>query len=336
MCSQSNIMGKNELLHNIIKVINDKFNKSVCYLRFPESTDFMLKGNILYINLKKSVVLNNMQTNGSAFEGWAICIMSYLDCIKRVVLDWEFPIYNEKNKNIKEKHYNRFLLRVLWCIENYKWFSVDISKEEELKHFRNSHKSLVVNYPKSKSKDKGHCDESDKIRKREAVLETKVYNKLNESGNGYANHQLPVGLFDSIVQETSACTPSKASQIDIWQICDKNTFRVYELKIPENSTVGIISELMFYANVMHRLFIVHEINYPDKIKNNFPKFRGFSKICDLKDKIEKIEAIFLSDKLHVLIDCNLDKILSILNCNTNNIVYGSMKVSDILSRNENG
>lgn len=87
---------------------------------------------------------------------------------------------------------------------------------------------------------------------------------------------------------------------------------------------------MFYANVMHGLFINHEIDYPDDIKGNCPKFRGFTKILDVKDKIGKIEAIFLSDKLHVLINSNLDKILSILNSNTNNIVYDSMKVSEIL------
>lgn len=315
---------------DILATIKRKLNGISSNVKLPKSVTFEINNDVLYINLKSSGVLDNMQSNGSAFEGWAICIMSYLDCIKSVVLDWESPIYNEKDKNIKEKHYNRFLLRVLWCMKNYKWFSVDISKEEVLKHFKNSHKSLVLNYPKSKSKDKDHCDERDKIKKREAVLETKVYNKLNDSGNGYANHQLPVGLFDGNVQKDSACTPSQASQIDIWQIKDNKTFRVYELKIPENSTVGIISELMFYANVMHGLFISHEIDYPDDIKKNCLKFRGLSNIFEAKNKIKKIEAIFLSDKLHVLISSNLDKVLSILNSNDNNIVYASMKVSEIL------
>lgn len=318
--------------YDILDTVKRKLNGVSSNVRLPKYVTFKINNDVLYIKLKSAGVLDNMQSNGSAFEGWAICIMSYIDCIKSVVLDWEIPIYNEKDKNIKEKHYNRFLLRVLWCIENYKWFSADKSKENELNNFKNGHKSLVVNYPKSKSKDKDHCDEGDKIRKREAVLETKVYKRLNKSGNGYANHQLPVGLFDSIVQDAYACTPSKSSQIDIWQIKENKIFRVFELKIPENGTVGIISELMFYANVMHRLFISYEIDYPDDIKKNYPEFRGFSKICDVKDKIEKIEAIFLSDKLHVLIESNLDKILNILNCNTNNIVYGSMKVSDILSK----
>lgn len=315
---------------DILDTIKRKLNGVSSNVKLPKYVTFKINNDVLYIKLKSTVVLDNMQSNGSAFEGWAICIMSYIDCIKSVVLDWESPIYNEKDKNVKEKHYNRFLLRVLWCIENYKWFSADKSKENELNNFKNGHKSLVMNYPKSKSKDKDHCDEGDKIRKREAVLETKVYKKLNESGDGYANHQLPVGLFYDNIQKYSAFTPSKACQIDIWQIKDNKTFRVFELKISENSTVGIISELMFYANVMHGLFVNHEIDYPDDIKENCPKFRGFTKILDVKGKIEKIEAIFLSDKLHVLINSNLDKILSILNSNTNNIVYDSMKVSEIL------
>lgn len=315
---------------DILDTIKRKLNGISSNVKLPKYVTFKINNDVLYIKLKSTGVLDNMQSNCSAFEGWAICIMSYIDCIKSVVLDWESPVYNEKDKNIKEKHYNRFLLRVLWCIENYKWFSADKSKENELNNFKNGHKSLVMNYPTTQSKDKDRCDDGDKIRKREAVLETKVYKRLNESGDGYANHQLPVGLFDDNVQKYSAFTPSKASQIDIWQIKDNKTFRVYELKIPENSTVGIISELMFYANVMHRLFISKEIKYPCEDICNCLNFRGLSKILDVKNKIKNIEAIFLSDKLHVLINSNLDKILSILNSNTNNIVYDSMKVSEIL------
>lgn len=318
------IMVKSEILKSL---------KDVCAtsVRLPENMDLSISSGFLNLKLSGRGVLKNMQDNSSAFEGWAVCIMSYFDSVEKVVLDWESPEFSKDGKEVKlqKKHYNRFLLRVLWCMDNYEWFSVDSSKNQELDCFSRIHEKLILNYPNSESKNKSDFHPSDKIKKKEAVLETKIYNKMNEQGCCYANHQLPVGLFDNFVKSEYACTPSIASQIDLWQI-ENETFRVFELKIPENTTVGIISELMFYANVMRRLFLSDEICYPKQINKQNLEFRGLKIIKDAIGKVKKIEAVFLSDKLHVLIDKNLEKILEILNGNERNISYKYNKVSDYL------
>lgn len=100
-------------------------------IKFSDYTDIRIENECLHIRIDhkksgkdlKNPVAENMQTDGAAFEGWAICLKSWLpDEINRVSLTWDKP---EKNTG----HYNRFLYRVWKFKEMYDWFSMKILQE---------------------------------------------------------------------------------------------------------------------------------------------------------------------------------------------------------------
>ena len=139
---------------------------------------------------------------------------------------------------------------------------------------------------------------------------------------GNANHQLPMGLFDGTVSKATAITPGGASQADLWRI-DHDKFYVYELKDcinSDNTHVGIITELMFYANVLYRLFITHDIQYPLEADNfrtdkREKASRGLELILDAihAHSIAQIKAVLLTDRLHPLIEYAKEQLLSDMN-----------------------
>lgn len=272
-------MDKSEILAAI--------KKKVYYAELPSKMHVSVMDDTLHLIIDADGVLQNMQNDASAFEGWVFCIKSFIPTITDVVIDWDNPVFSldEKVQANQRKHFNRFLLRIVWFIENYSWASVVESKKETVEMFGRSINQLTLNFPLQDSKDKNEKGENDRAMKYEAMLETAVYQYLSTLGN--ANHQLPMGLFDGAVSKVTAITPGGASQADLWRI-DHDTFYVYELKDcinSDNTHVGIITELMFYANVLYRLLITHAIQYPpeaDKFRTDKREraSRGLEHILD--------------------------------------------------------
>ena len=309
-----NNMDKGEILA-VIK-------KKVYYAELPSKMDVSVMDDTLHIIIDADGVLQNMQNDASAFEGWVFCIKSFFPNITNVIIDWEEPVLSLEEKVLanQRKHFNRFLLRVVWFIENYPWATVAESKKETIEMFGRRISQLTLNFPLQDSKDKSEKGENDKAMKYEAMLETAVYQYLSTLGN--ANHQLPMGLFDGAVSKVTAITPGGASQADLWRI-DHDKFYVYELKDcinSDNTHVGIITELMFYANVLYRLFITYEIHYP----NEAGKFRtdkrekasrGLELVLDAihAHSITQIKAVLLTDRLHPLIEYAKEQLLSDMN-----------------------
>ena len=270
-----------------------------------------------------------MQTDGSAFEGWAICLKACFPDIKTVLLDWDEPQYGKNEKEVvrQQKHYNRFVLRAMMFERNYGWVSVAKSKIPVFDEFNKNYPNLVINYPKSESKE---VCENGKVNKGEAILERRLVERMR-SNVSITDHQLPVGLFSGKVLTENTCTPRGASQIDLWQL-ENDTLRIFELKDKNNNSVGIISELMFYANVMNML-IKGEIHYPSTIK----KAKNIRHIKELYDaivfnKIERLEAIFLNNEFHPLIEAYKGQILDIINLgmDSRNIMFRHELVTDYL------
>ena len=124
------------------------------------------------------------------------------------------------------------------------------------------------------------------------------------------------------MSKVTAITPGGASQADLWRI-DHDKFYVYELKDyinSDNTHVGIITELMFYANVLYRLFITHEIQYPheaDKFRTDKREkaSRGLELVLDAihSHSITQIKAVLLTDRLHPLIEYAKEQLLSDMN-----------------------
>ena len=293
--------------NDILKALKNK----VYYAELPSKMDVCLNNNTLHIIIGADGVLQNMQNDASAFEGWVFCIKSFFSNITNVIIDWEEPVLSleEKVQANQRKHFNRFLLRVVWFIENYPWATVAESKKETIEMFGRRISQLTLNFPLQDSKDKSEKGDNDRAMKYEAMLETAVYQYLSTLGN--ANHQLPMGIFDGAVSKATAITPGGASQADLWRI-DNDMFCVYELKDcinSDNTHVGIITELMFYANVLHRLLITNEIQYPheaDKFRTGKREkaSRGLELILDAiqAHSITHIKALLLTDRLHPLIE----------------------------------
>lgn len=277
----------------------------------PSNIDFCIQDDTLYLTVKSEEVEKNMQGDGSAFEGLCICIKAALPEVNHVVLSWEQPA-NE----VANLHYNRFLMRVASFLVGYSWFSIDGKHTEEVRNVQNllNGECLYVNYPKFEAKEV-----VDEKKKSEAYRERMEVKKLQDGGL-LAGHQLPVGLFKGEVSESNAFTPHKASQIDLWQVVDK-TLRVFELKCNTNKKVGIISELMFYANTMYYLK-EGLIRYPSDVAEA-KDYRNFKELYQLiaGKLIDKIDAVFMVPELHSLFSAYKKKILEILNDNKFGIRY---------------
>ncbi len=287
-------------------------------VELPSEIDFRINNNTLYLNVGGKGVIQNMQCDGAAFEGWAICIKAAVPEIRNVVMSWDKPRYSKETgiEGRQRKHYNRFLMRVASFRDNYSWFSIDSGHDEDVNSVRNlfENRCLLMNYPKSKAKSI-----VDKDKKREAFLEREKVKVLREHVP-LTDHQLPVGLFVNEVKASNTFTPRGASQIDIWQV-ENTTLKVFELKATKNEKVGIISELMFYANTMYYLK-EGMIRYPCTIRSA----KNFRHIKDLWEIIEnhlifKIDAIFMTEKLHTLFEARKEEILKILNNNKYLIRY---------------
>ena len=303
-------------------------------IEFPSQMTFSVNNKTLSIHVKGNGVRDNMQTDGSAFEGWAICLRACLPKeIEKVELGWERPKYssNKEEKNRQEKHYNRFVMRASLFDDIFDWVSIKLENMEEVKKVRDILPTLFINYPKSGSKKK--VAESDKVNKGEAKLERQLIEVMSRTIT-VTDHQLPVGLFKNEVKEENTFTPRGASQIDIWQL-DEGCLRIFELKDAANDKVGIISELMFYANTM-RLLVEGVIKYPDSLNREKTYYRHIQELylAIKNQEVKHIEAIFLNFAFHPLIDYCKDDVLTIINSGMEkvNVSFGKMQVSDLLGK----
>lgn len=141
-------MDKSEILAAI--------KKKVYYAELPSKMHVSVMDDTLHLIIDADGVLQNMQNDASAFEGWVFCIKSFIPTITDVVIDWDNPVFSldEKVQANQRKHFNRFLLRIVWFIENYSWASVVESKKETVEMFGRSINQLTLNFPLQVSKDK--------------------------------------------------------------------------------------------------------------------------------------------------------------------------------------
>ena len=316
------------------KGILNKIQKVTGYdgIKFPAQISFSISGKTLVIHISGTGVRDNMQTDGSAFEGWAISLLAWLpEDISQVMLNWDDPEYSkdEKMRNKQEKHYNRFVMRAMFFEENFEWAFIDESRRKEIDEVKRVIPLLVINYPKSDSKEE--IAENEKVNKGEAKLERQIVNTLRGDIE-LSDHQLPVGLFRKEVNSKNNFTPRGASQIDIWQL-ENDVMRIFELKDETNNKIGIISELLFYANTIS-LLVKGKIRFPDSLKlekNNYRHIQELSSAIE-HHEINYVEAVFLNYSFHPLIGGRMDRVLSILNLGMKNVhvVFKHMSVNNML------
>ncbi len=271
----------------ILKLLRSKIKR----VNFPKDIDFNINSEKkeLVITMTRNGICSNMQTDAAAFEGWAICLKAWLpEYIEKVIVSGKSfsPSKNEK------EHYNRFLYRLKKFEEMYIWACSDGFKDDIIK-FDKLH--LVINVPND--------DAEKKASHKEAQLE-RAFLAENKAFCDVINQQLPVHLFNEEISKGKSVTPS--SFLDIWSI-KYNTLNIYELKQKTNKKVGIISELMFYVNVMVDV-MKGKIKIPES-----SSYRSFGKLYDFykTKKCKYINGYMLADALHPLIEGRKSDILNI-------------------------
>lgn len=278
-----------------------------------------------YSESKKSYgISGNMQEDGSAFEAWAFLLHEHLENVKEIILSVDsFDALKKNEENVKDEngkkdidtrylpkdgknknngHINRFLYRVIKFKESYgNWFTVEKNLDTYVENFRTFLKTnnFCNNYSHSKeSKSDGG--------KAEHYIES-IFCKgcdqelLIKMGIKKLYNQLPVGLFkledgSNNYEERNRIFTGGRSAIDLWSI-DDNTLIIYELKF-NNKKLGIITELMFYANYLTDLFSgMFRMANANQGKSNKAQNKRIKEYNELFDaKISKIKAVMLIDK----------------------------------------
>jgi hypothetical protein len=298
------MMNKHELLAQL-KSATGNSNISL-----PSDMSFDIQNGVLTITMSSSEGLTvNMQKDAAAFEGWALCLKAWLPTvIHKVHIKWS--VGRELLDWVPQErlHYERFLYRVWKFTQMFDWVTTD----SHLVITNYNLDSCLVNFPQQ--------DAQKSALNKEAQLERNCV-EVHRQKYDTMNHQLPVGVFKDKIANSHAIMPAGNSQIDIWAIRENELF-IFELKEDGNAKVGIISELMFYCNIMDDL-MSHRINYPDDARNC--DCRDFKKLYKAytAQSISRINGVFLTNKLHPLIS---DAVLDLMNAAYGRIRYSHQKV----------
>lgn len=247
----------------------------------------------------------NMQTDGAAFEGWALVIRAHIPSISLVSLEWEAP------SDIDGPHYQRFLYRVDRFTKIFKeWFVCKNSYKDHLKicndQTRGFYKLNVptkerTNIPLSVKKWSERWLERSLVANGEPQDELRKKTNIKVLGN-----QLPVGVFRGEVSRRTAVFTGQASAIDLWGVNAKgDELSLFELKKPGNSKVGVLSELFFYAMVMKDVIDGRFAFSNDRYPGVDPWPTDY-----ISKKIRRIKAYLLVDKLHCLVS---KRVLDVMN-----------------------
>jgi len=262
-------------------------------INLPESIDFELSDGILRVGISDKGVCANMQSNESAFEGWALCLRAWLpDLIDKVSIYWN-PITHKSDL----LHYERFKYRVWKFTNAYDW--AENGSLFNMDYYEENLKNWVVNFP---------CNEADKDAQGEEAILEREYIVNRKEYYDVIDQQLPVGVFNSVISKATCVMPHGKSQIDIWALSG-NTLHIFELKKPNNLMVGIISELMYYVNIMNDIKN-RRIQYPQDA--GLCEYRNFGVLYNslCLNKIHSIKGHFLATKLHPLISSTVINLLN--------------------------
>ena len=264
-------------------------------LKLPSYIGFNIKYKVLAIsmsshNSKGGLVFScaaNMQSDESSFEAWSICLKHHLSkYIDIVVFSWNKPPQFSASQQL---HYNRFLYRAIRFRQMFNWFEIaDLNKNELLK-FEVGLTNLAINAPLNKASETSDASSKEKqIEYNQQNLDC-LKDKFHLQS---INHQLPVG----VQKNGESFFTGRAIAIDIWGL-EYNNLNIFELKY-NNKKAGIISELLFYSEVMYDLFVSKKIEKPSQFK----KIRDAEYLYGNSSlEIECIKSYLLFDKLHPMV-----------------------------------
>lgn len=277
----------------IIKLLEDKIRYRG--LKLPSCIDFHLDKKVLSILLSSHNSENgevfscaaNMQSDESAFDAWSICLKHHLPkYIDRVVLNWKKPMQFNQSQLL---HYNRFLYRAIRFRQMFNWLEVTDINNNELVDFERDFKKLEINTPLKEASTTSEESSKEKLIEYNQQNLDYIKDKFHLHN---INHQLPVG----VQKNGESFFTGRASAIDIWGLANNN-LNIFELKY-KNKKAGIISELLFYSELMFDLFVSKKIEKPSQIK----KIRDAEYLYgNPSHEIKCIKSYLLFDELHPMV-----------------------------------
>jgi hypothetical protein len=266
--------------------------------RFPASSEIELGGTReqATITMKEKGLNENMQTDGAAFESWALALL--LHCgVQSVRISMDTGAMPEG------PHYERFLYRLKRFSELYPdrvtatWpDSSSKALSSEIKRFLNQpNPRPKVTADDSRERMRAAAEPAPSETALELALEiSEAFRSHFELGK--VMRQWPVGLFKESVAKGKQIFTGGKSGIDLIGIRN-DTLVLFELKKSGNQKAGAVSELLFYANVMRDAIGTSAIF---KFESREAKENCKISPEDIL-RCSNIEAVLLAPKFHPLI-----------------------------------
>lgn len=264
------------------------------------------------LHLTADAVTGNVQSDRSAFEGWALVLL-YWCGVKKLDLDWDPPVIGSDERS-KGGHYQRFLYRVrrfdelmgdVFSVRNPHLLDASTIK---------SGSRIFLNVPLSKKIEGAYRLGSEAAL--EAELESGPAGEVLKRKLDIVElvSQFPVGLFTGEGKPTKkgAIFTGGKSAIDLIGLGRDGDIHIFELKTGKNIKVGSISEVFLYAMIirdaMEKRFEFAEVG-PAARPSISPEQIKAAKL---------IQAHLLSTSFHPLVD---DGLLGILNAQMKKLAW---------------
>ncbi|WP_304266124.1 hypothetical protein [Phascolarctobacterium succinatutens] len=237
----------------------------------------------------------NMQDTRACFEAWCLIIKAKTNKSK---LEIELDVKDIKEADYdgklpKNGHWGRFLYRILKFSEQYKyWFELSSTLgkiKDKFQNYLDSH-TFVTSAPDKKPKeDIANSNLESYVEYLFCDSISAQKDILNLLSVTTIDRQLPVSLFEGSKSNTTGVFTGGKSAIDFWAL-NGDTINVYELK-SDNPMVGIITEIFFYSNYVHDVFISKSMDHgKGGVKTEPGTYRSYDKIGG-----KKVKGIMLSN-----------------------------------------
>lgn len=274
---------KNITILNTLKVGLKKFPRDI-FLTYDKPPKLVMKLTQQAAGFYNPI---NMQDTRACFEAWCLIIKAKTSnpdlTIELDVLDeGDITYASYPGGQPANGHLGRFLYRILKFSEQYKhWFKLSQPLEvlkDNFKNYLNRPSGFVTSAPSDEPKKdiaKYNLESYIEYLFCDSISAQKDILKL-PSGTTI-DRQLPVSLFEGTKSSTSGVFTGGKSAIDFWAL-DGDTINVYELK-SDNPMVGIITEIFFYSNYVHDVFIRKSLDHGKGcVKTEFGTYRSYNKI----------------------------------------------------------
>lgn len=307
----------NDTIFSKITILNFlKERTGYSRIGLPRDIDFSLQNCTLRVNILKPA--QNMQTYGSAFEGWIMPLKAWLpDKITNVVLDYTSPpdLPTQRYGNSQICHYNRFLYRINNFLRLFPdWFSLCVSKTYEVSEFMHWLKQAPC-YLNHSLHERVSVSETEKMERQIESWFTFGYGKkliceLWQIDKNSLFNQLPVGVFYKDILAKNAVFTRGAGAIDLWgKNKDGETLHIIELKCGDNINMGVISEVLFYTAVMYDTCVAKDTLFSFGRYKNSSQTEDMIAIQNDGKKYKQLHSHVLAERYHPLFS---DKVMHLL------------------------